>query len=475
MNNFHRQAACRAAAGLFILFLPLGAEAASSVSDISPEAPIRLEADQMSYQTQSGDVQARGKVDIFHLQDRYQTEYLYGNVHDKQYIIPGEVRWTAPEMNMTAGSASYNGMSNISHLNEMKGFYGTYYMQAEKAVFNRTENKAVASRAYITTEHAVAKVPDYRMEARTIDIYPNDRYVAHEASLYIKNFRLLTLKQFSGSLRQDESHVNMWSFIPRPDYDSKNGFGLKSSIQLPIGGSNDLSFFAHLAWYTQKGLKPAVGFSWTPSWGSWKLQYVKEESTVNDNHVWIEKKPDISFRSRPISLGLGSMYLGTEAGAGKWYEGSVHGNHAMWGAFLTGPSAALTKNISFHWRTGYRKDYYQYHSLSRSNFYYSMGIDGKFGSRWSAWTSFTSNHLHGETPYAFDTYDMEKPLNVGFKVQLTRLDAVGVQYSYDTADGNLKHVDYTYYRDMHSFTGWIMYREKDRETRIYIQPKDFRF
>jgi LPS-assembly protein len=104
-----------------------------------------------------------------------------------------------------------------------------------------------------------------------------------------------------------------------------------------------------------------------------------------------------------------------------------------------------------------------------------MGIDGKFGSRWSAWTSFTSNHLHGETPYAFDTYDMEKPLNVGFKVQLTRLDAVGVQYSYDTADGNLKHVDYTYYRDMHSFTGWIMYREKDRETRIYIQPKDFRF
>ena len=90
-------------------------------------------------------------------------------------------------------------------------------MQAEKAVFNRTENKAVASRAYITTEHAVAKVPDYRMEARTIDIYPNDRYVAHEASLYIKNFRLLTLKQFSGSLRQDESHVNMWSFIPRPD------------------------------------------------------------------------------------------------------------------------------------------------------------------------------------------------------------------------------------------------------------------
>ena len=45
-------------------------------------------------------------------------------------------------------------------------------------------------------------------------------------------------------------------------------------------------------------------------------------------------------------------------------------------------------------------------------------------------------------------------------MQLTRLDAVGVQYSYDTADGNLKHVDYTYYRDMHSFTGWIMYREK---------------
>lgn len=442
---------------------------------MSPETPIKVQADQMFYQTQSGDVQARGQVDIFHLQDHYQTDYLYGNVHNQEYTIPGEVRWTAPKINMTAGKASYNGRSSISQMDHMKGFYGTYYMQADQAVFNRVQNKAVASEAYITTEHAVARVPDYRMQAKTIDIYPNDHYVAHDASLYIKNFRLLTLKQFSGSLKQDDGQVNMWAFIPRPDYDSKNGFGLKSSIQVPLGGSTDFAFFAHLAWYTQKGLKPAVGFSWSPSWGTWKLQYIKEESTVNDDHAWIEKKPDLSFRSRPISLGQGGLYIRTEAGAGRWYEGSVHGSHAVWGAFLSGPSVSLSDNLSFHWRTGYRKDYYQYHSMSRSNFYYSLGIDGKFGPYLSAWTSFTANHLHGETPYDFDTYDMEKPLNVGIKLQLTRLDAVGVEYSYDTADGNLKHVDYTYYRDMHSFTGWIMYREKDKETRIYIQPKDFRF
>ena len=40
---------------------------------------------------------------------------------------------------------------------------------------------------YFTTKHAVAKVPDYRIEADSIDIYPGDKYIAHNVRLMAKN------------------------------------------------------------------------------------------------------------------------------------------------------------------------------------------------------------------------------------------------------------------------------------------------
>mgnify|MGYP006878436645 FL=1 len=103
-----------------------------------------------------------------------------------------------------------------------------------------------------------------------------------------------------------------------------------------------------------------------------------------------------------------------------------------------------------------------------------MGINGGYGPV-AAWINYTNNNLNGQTPYSFDTYDIQRPLSFGVKVQLTPLDAVSVGYTYGTSNHKLEHLDYTYYRDMHSFYGWIEYREKDRETKIYIQPKDFRF
>lgn len=448
----------------------------SGASSISAENPLYITADRMQYANTTGEVSAFGDVDIRQQKDRYQTAYAYGNTQTQKYMIPGEVLYTTPTDYMKADSASYDGNAAIGRFSKLRGWdQGVYYFAGESGVYNRAENKIVVQKGFLTTKHAIAKVPDYRIEADSIDIYPGDHYTAHDVSLFIKNTRLLTMSSYTGSLIPDDSNVNMWTLIPRPTYDSDNGIGLKNSVTIPMGGlSSGVSFYAQMAYYTKVGFKPDIGFKWNTRPGTFRLHYAKEESSLNDDHVWVEKKPSLSFDSNHFYIPGTEFFVGFTGEVGRWEEGNVKGTHKDWDAYISHNPIPMGPHMAFSWRAGYRKDYYDYNDTIRNNAYYSMGINGGYGPV-AAWINYTNNNLNGQTPYSFDTYDIQRPLSFGVKVQLTPLDAVSVGYTYGTSNHKLEHLDYTYYRDMHSFYGWIEYREKDRETKIYIQPKDFRF
>lgn len=59
----------------------------------------------------------------------------------------------------------------------------------------------IVNNGYFTTRHAVAKVPDYRIEADSIDIYPGDHYTAHEVKLMAKNTIFLPCPAIPDPLR----------------------------------------------------------------------------------------------------------------------------------------------------------------------------------------------------------------------------------------------------------------------------------
>lgn len=450
------------------------AKAAASDTSISKEHPLIVKADDMQYNSRTGDVDISGRVDMRHLTDIYETEHVYGNSKTQKYTIPVPVRWTAPDNVMDASNGTYDAKSGISEFSNIKGWnQGKYYYEGKSGTFDRNANKGVVQKGYFTTKHAVAKVPDYRIEADSIDIYPNDHYTAHNVSLFFKHIRLITLASYQGSLKNDGP--SMWTLLPMPSYSSHNGFGVKNSYKLPLGNvENNLYFYARLGWFSKVGFKPDIGFQWDTKPGTLRFRYVKEESSLNDDHVWVEKRPSLSFDSRHFYIPHTNFYVGTRGEIGNWKEGRVSGNHKMWDVYLSHTPITMGPYLSFNWRTGYMKDYYGYNDSIRRNAYYSLGLSGHYGI-FSSWINYTDNNLDGRTPYSFDTYDMNKPVTTGFRVQLTRLDAFSINYSIDTANGRLEHRDYTYYRDMHSFYGWITYRDIDKETQIMIQPKDFSF
>ncbi len=449
-------------------------------SGISPENPMYITADRLRYSDATGDVDAMGKVEIKHMLDTYQTEYVYGNSIAQKYVIPGEVIWTNPTTRMKADRAEYDGTSSIGQFENVNGWeQGTYYFQGAHGEYDRNANKLLVDKGYFTTKHAVAKVPDYRIEADSVEIYPGDHYTAYNVKLKVKNTTLITLSRYTGSLKSDDGAVHLWSLIPRPTFDSDNGTGLKNEVVVPINRNPDFTFYLKNSWYTKSGYKPDVGLRYRTPYGSAVFHYAEEESTTNDDGgIWVKKKPSFEFNTRNFYLFNSRFYVGGSGEIGYWSEDrngkKVEGNYKGFDVYISGNPWHIGKFMNFSWKAGFARDYYGYNDSIRTNRYYSLGLSGGYGPI-SSWVYYTDRDLKGRTPYYYDSYSSDKPLDVGFRWQLTRMDAVSLAWSIDTKNGLLNHRYWTYYRDMHSFYAWIRYDDIEKETKFMIMPKDFKF
>ncbi len=446
---------------------------------ISKENPATVVADRLRYSQATGDVEAYGRVVIRHMMDTYQTEYAYGNTISQKYVVPGDVTWKNPVTNLRAARADYDAAASIGHFENLSGWdSNTYYFQGDSGTYYRNANHLVVDHGYFTTRHAVAKVPDYRIEADSIDIYPGQKYVAHNVKLMAKNTVLITLASYTGSLKHNE--FSLWSLLPRPVYDSDNGFGLHNAIAIPLDKEANLTFYMENKWYTKSGYKPDIGLTYDIPIGNLRFHYAEVESSTNDDGgIWVKKRPSLEFNSKHFYLFDSRFYVGVKGDIGYWEEDRgrriVRGTHKGFDAYVSGDPWKLGKFMRFSWRAGFMKDYYSYRNGNiRENTYYSLGVTGRYRS-FNGWVRYTNRELDGYTPYLYDSYSSDKPVDMGFRIQPTHNDAFSLAWTVDTANGRLKHRYWTYYRDMHSFYAWIRYDDVEKETEFMLMPKDFKF
>lgn len=442
---------------------------------ISKEHPATVVADKMRYNDTTGEVAAFGRVEIKHMMDTYQTEYVYGNTISQKYVIPGELVWKNPTTNLKAARADYDAKAAVGHFEKVSGWdSGTYYFQGESGTYDKNANHIVIENGYFTTKHAVAKVPDYRIEADSIDIYPGDKYIAHNVRLMAKNTVLVTLSTYKGSLQK--KRFSPFTLIPSPMFDGDNGFGLHNRIEIPLDADMNLTAYMENRWYTKAGYKPDVGVRYQTPVGGLNFHYAEVESSTNDDGgIWVKKRPSLEFDSKHFYLGGSRFYVGAKGEIGYWEEDGGKGQHKSYDAYISGDPWKLGKFMRFSWRAGYMRDYYSYNGGNiRKNTYYSMGLSGGYRSV-QGWIRYTDRELDGFTPYRYDSYTSDKPLDFGVRVQPTKNDAFSLAWTVDTKYGRLNHRYWTYYRDLHSFYAWIRYDDIEKETRFMLMPKDFRF
>lgn len=438
--------------------------------------PIRIDADSMYYSDLTGNVVAVGQVEAHQGNRDMFADKIIGNSKTQEYTTDGPFRFLEDKgatKNITGRDLQFNSGTNAMSAPDVMGFVAPYYVKAEHAEFDG--NTGLITNGWLTTEHAMAYkgVPDYRIEGSTIEVYPGDKAIVNDARLYIKNGQILRMKRYVVSLRRDKSKFNTFSIIPRPSYTSDDGFGLKGNIDYPIGENGELYY--NYQWMTKEGFKPSYGYRHYFPWGGMRFGVSRESSTLNARTVWVKKKPEFSVYTNTYHIGDSPFTVRGKASIGHWKEDYISGSHNMIMGELSHDTIHPLKNVNTRFYLGYQRDHYGYNDLTRSMPYWGVNNSWRINSKMTAWANYRQHNIDAKhnSPYPFDRVDVLHNLSTGVSYQLTRLDRISINFQRDVESGELRYVDYTWYRDMHSFEGWLTYQSKQKKWSYTVVAKDF--
>lgn len=439
--------------------------------------PIVVSSDKMKYVGNTGDVLAKGRVDIKQGSQYIGTELIEGNTKTQLYSVPDKFVYKNEGMDFKGRHLSYNGNTRMGEMESLEGSMGKLYLRGTETTISSAEGNqyALTKEGMITTVHAMAwqNPPDYRIDGENILILPNDRVEINEAKFYIRNWHILTLKKMTSSLQKDRKYSSPFSLLPVPSYKDKEGFGLKGGISYPLGKNGEI--FAHYGYYTNVGFKPSLGVAYYFPWGDTSLAYSKEASTINDRNVWIVKRPEFQATLKERKLGNTRLNYSARISYGYWSQGHVKGAHHSVKLNLRMNPIKLGSKAQLLINGGYQQDYYGYNHVTRRVPFAQARIRAKLQPNLSVHVGYNVFDYKGETPYSFDSIDHKHFIDGGLYYQVTRKDGLGYYIKYDTDTRRLVDQVISYHRDMHSMTGGISYNLVDHKYDVKLSFKDFKF
>jgi LPS-assembly protein len=441
---------------IFVFGTANAAPAKPANSSSNTKAPIVVEADELYFSDSTGDLYARGNVQIKQNEDKVEANILKGNTQKNEVWTDGEAVISRPGMELTTTGMRYN-------LNDHSGS-----MQSSKGTIEKLHitSKAITTSPVHTTMNegtvtgCPAEVPDYHISAERVEIWPGDKMIAYNAKFWIKNTVIFSLPKYQSSLQEGEE--GGFAF-PKPTYSSDNGIGISQHIEYPF--SPRLAAFADLDYYSKVDFKPMYGLISRNSNFTAKLAYGNEE---NDDNEWIKKEPELSVKLNSQRLGSSSLTLNASAGWGQWNEGDVRGTHSGFSMYLSNDPIKLGSKVTLKVGTGFDRNFYGYNDSTNSVFHFDSRLDIKANSRLNTWLGYSYSSDIGTTPYEFDRIDVSKEGKVGFMYQVDRLNGFGVKLRYDLEHGSTEDIDYTWRRNLHCFEADITYRAKRDEIRVKV-------
>lgn len=448
-----------------------------SSSPAKPNEPIVMQADKMKYVGNSGDVLARGRVDITQGQQYIGTDLVEGNTKTQLYSVPGVFTYKNVGMHFTGNSLSYDGNTRLGKMEHIEGLMDKLYLRGVGGtVSNMEDNKyGYVAHGMVTTKSAMAwqNPPDYRIDGENILIVPNDRIEVSEAKFFIRNWHFLTLKKLTTSLKKRSKNSSPFNLIPTPSYKTADGFGLRGGIAYPLGKDGEI--FANYAYYTKVGFKPNIGVAYYLPWGDASLSYSKETSTINDRNVWVVKRPELKVNFKEQKLGNSGLYYSGRVSYGYWSQGSVKGPHNLMRLDLRINPIKLSNKVNITANAGYQRDYYGYNHVTRTMPFGQVRLNAAMTPKLSTFIGYNVFDYKGNTPYTFDTIDNRHFIDGGLYFQATRKDGFGYYVKYDTDLHRMTDQVISYSRDMHSMVGMIAYNTVNHKYDFKLTFKDFNF
>ena len=437
--------------------------------DPAKAAPMAFEGDDLTYNEETGEFIAKGKVHAIQM-DGHQFDSpegpLQGNLKTNDIEIPGKSHM----LQMTPGQSRvildglntvYNYRTQLGTMEAASGKVDHYYVTGKR--FEFYPDKIVVYDG--TATKCGAKKPDYHESARKMTIYPEDKIVMEHVGIWLKDVCIYTKKSYVVDLQKEERNLE----LPRVGYSRDDGVWISQDFSYPL--AKNVTAGAHLYANTKSGLRSNGQLGWYNRFSRYELRYGDYE---DGNDKWIKKQPSFVYKyARP--LGKTHLNYSLDLEFGRWYNKAtdVSSNHSYYGLTINRDPIFLGGGWYVSPRVTYSITKESYDSSRVNGFSWGLSTVKEFDSRWAMYVTYSYNKNNTKNSlFSYDLEDFARKFTTGFSYRASDKDrfVVGVAYDLDDGSFNFNKMNYFWFHDLHCSQLIVQYKHyKDKQDTIKFQ------
>lgn len=243
------------------------------LADFKKKAPIVVNGDEVTYRNEQKTIVGTGNVSITYGDIVLTCDKITVHTDTKIGICEGNVKITQPGATFIGERIEYNFVEKTGtilkgHVNS-EPFYG-YADKIEKV----SDNKVVFEEGYVTTcDH---KKPHYKIRARRIQFYIDDKVIAKHVFFYIGNIPVLYVPYYVQPLRDTKTKINII-----PGYSDEWGYYALGSYRYYF--NEQCKGYLRLDYRAKKGLGEGIDYSYdigTLGEGVARYYFTQENNTL---------------------------------------------------------------------------------------------------------------------------------------------------------------------------------------------------
>ena len=222
---------------LTLLFVPL-----SAFSEIN-KMPVVIDGDEITYLQQEGKIVAKGNVKIKSEDSELSCQEAVYDANSNIAHVKGDVRITKGNSILYGQDVIYNFNTHNAEMIDVKLKDPPIYGKAEKC--NKiADEKYLLKKAYVTT--CDLENPHYRLTAKTITVYPDDKVIAKNVILKVGTIPIFYIPRLVQSLKDSAFKVELI-----PGKEKEWGMFLLSRWRYNLNDENRGK--VQLDWYEDRG------------------------------------------------------------------------------------------------------------------------------------------------------------------------------------------------------------------------------
>ncbi|MBR1397524.1 MAG: LPS-assembly protein LptD [Selenomonadaceae bacterium] len=419
--------------------------------DANKPAPAVFEGDDLTYNADTGEFVATGKVDIIQIDGRrFQSKEISGNVKEQEIRVDGRAHMlsvapNAPRVTLDGYRTVYNYGTQTGKMGRARGKAGEYYITGKRfefypdhiVVFDATQTKCSAAN------------PDYRVSAEKMEIWPEQVIKMYKVKFWIKNTVVA-----SKAYEERDLNATQENNFPRVGYNKDHGLYVEQRFERAITDHLKSVTNAHIE--TKKGIRSNTEIRYDNRDTSAKFVYGFYSDSDN---VWIQKEPSLilnygrHFGSSPYSYGLGYEI-------GHWRGNSISSTHQKYEVGFDRDPINIHKYLLFL-HTGYSITRESADNSTVKGLNYSALLFREYNERFAAFTRYSYNkNTSKNSLFDFDNDDYSRKFTTGLSYRLDDKNRIVIGADFDTDRGSLEDLDYYWFHDLHCSQIIMRYREK---------------